>query len=303
MSSLSITFLVMIVLLAAGCILIFRLDELWMEMQQQKKLRKAKVRALLTKENTIKKNLSKLSKTRDNILAESNVSRSHYLLLSIACAVAGVFLGQAVYASFVVSVTLSIAGLYVPMMFFGYRQAKVKALNVERLESSMMVISNSYIITEDLVQTIQDNLKNLEYQEPFNQFLTYIKFIDNDLISCMRRVEMNINNLYFSQWIDALCLSQSDRAMKYVAVSVVESMHDMLQVHKESEAAMFSVWQDYFIALAMVTSLPLIFRFIMPDAYMALSSSLIGQTLFVLLIAAVVYSIVKALKINTPLSL
>ena len=39
----------------------------------------------------------------------------------------------------------------------------------------------------------------------------------------------------------------------------------------------------------------------MVEAYVTLTTSVVGQGLFLLLLAAVIYSVLRALKINTPL--
>lgn len=39
-----------------------------------------------------------------------------------------------------------------------------------------------------------------------------------------------VNNPYFSQWIDALVLAQEDRSLKYVTVTVVDSIHNIIWI-------------------------------------------------------------------------
>ena len=114
-------------------------------------------------------------------------------------------------------------------------------------------------------------------------------------------MEAKVNNPYFSQWIDALVQAQDDRSLKYVTVTVVDSMHDVLSVQAESDAAMYAVWRDYLMTLIMIFSVPLIFKFTLADAYLTLTGSLVGQSMFILLLAAVIFSVFRALKINKPL--
>lgn len=142
---------------------------------------------------------------------------------------------------------------------------------------------------------------NIEYPEPFKDFLTYVTLMDSSVEAGLRHLEMQVNNAYFSQWIDALVLAQSDRSLKYVTVSVVDSMHDVLSVQAESDAAMYAVWRDYLMTLIMIFSVPLIFKFTLADAYLTLTNSFGGQAMFILLLAAVIFSVFRALKINKPL--
>ena len=64
---------------------------------------------------------------------------------------------------------------------------------------------------------------------------------------------------------------------------------------------MYAVWRDYMMTLIMIFSVPLIFKFTLPDAYLTLTGSIGGQAMFVLLLAAVIFSVFRALKINKPL--
>ena len=148
---------------------------------------------------------------------------------------------------------------------------------------------------------MQENLDNLSYKAPFQAFLTYVTYMDSDVRRGLRRMEEQVGNPYFSQWIDALVMAQDDRSLKYVCVSVVDSMHDVITAQQESDAAMFAVWRDYLLTLVLIFSVPLVFRFLMVEAYVTLTTSVVGQGLFLLLLAAVIYSVLRALKINTPL--
>ena len=188
-----------------------------------------------------------------------------------------------------------------PLLFFSFRQTKAKTAQLERLASSMMILSNSYVVTEDFITSVRDNLEILEYPEPFKDFLTYVTLMDSSISTGLRRMEHQVRNVYFSQWVDALELAQKDRSLKYVTVSVVDSMHDVLSVQAESDAAMYAVWRDYLMTLVMIFSVPLIFKFTLADAYLTLTNSVGGQTLFLLLLAAVIFSVFRALKINKPL--
>jgi len=231
-------------LLGAAVFFGLGIDDAIKDALQQKKIKKAKARMLVDRNNAFLKGVSKLNKQREAIIDTAGISKAVYFVISAVCGVICFYLGNVAYGSPVIGGAFGIAGLYIPMLFFTYRQIQIKAMIIEKLESSMMVISNSYIITDDLIASVQENLSNLEYPAPFQDFLSYVKFIDTDVAACLRRVEDSVRNDYFSQWIDALVLAQSDRSMKYVAVSVVESMHDMLKIQKESETALYTVWQD-----------------------------------------------------------
>lgn len=249
----------------------------------------------------LSKRLESLQQRQHAVIEQSPLPSSLYLVLTITCAVGGFFTGRVVFSSLFLSVIVGALALLIPMIVLSFRQSKSKNKRINHLASSMMILSNSYLVTEDFITTVKDNLAALEYPEPFRDFLTYATMMDSDVRSALRRMENKVSNPYFSQWIDALILAQDDRSLRYVAVSVVDSMHDVLQAQEESDAAMYAVWREYLITLALIFSVPLVFKLLMRDAYVTMTTSLVGQGLMVLLLLAVVFSVFKAIKINRPL--
>ena len=156
-------------------------------------------------------------------------------------------------------------------------------------------------MTDDFITSVEQNLELLEYPEPFRDFLTYVTHMDSNIRAGLRRMEEQVDNPYFSQWIDALILAQNDRSLKYVTVAVVDSFHDMIRAQQDSDAAMYTVWRDYLLTLVLIFAVPLVFKVMMNEAYIAMTSTIIGQGLFLLLLAAVAYSVVRAVRINRPI--
>ena len=300
MNTLILAYLLIFLLLCLSVFVFFRLDIVLKQRSDAKKAKRRKIKQL-KKQNKLQQSIRKIREKQENILNDSNVSKPIYYTLCGICSVFGFFVGKIIYSSLLVSVAVGCFSFFAPLLFFSYKQTKSLTARLNHLASSMMIVSNSYIVTEDIITSIHDNIDKLEYPDPFREFLTYVKLIDTDVKAGLRRMEDKVGNPYFSQWIDALVLAQDDRTLKYVAVSVVESMHDMLQVQRDSDTAMFSVWRDYFMVLILIFSVPLIFRVLLHVVYLILTTSLIGQVFFLLLLAAVVYSVIRALKINRPL--
>ena len=235
------------------------------------------------------------------LIASSPFPKPFYRLLSAGCAVLGFFAGRIIFHSMVISATVAVIGFLLPLLFLSFRQSKNQSTQLGRLASSMMILSNSYVVTEDFITSVRSNLDLLDYAAPFRDFLTYATMMDSNMTAALRRMERQIPNPYFSQWVDALVLAQDDRALKYATVSIVDSFHDVLQAQQEADAIMYGVWREYAVTLALIFSIPLVFRLLMPDAYTTLTTSAVGQGMMVLLLAAVVYSALRAVRINRPL--
>lgn len=289
-------------LLCAAVVLLLRMDRGFAARRMERATRRGKLRTF-QKQGRFRALTERLLTRCGELVRSSQMPPPAYYLLTALCAVGGYLAGRVIFSSFPIALSVATLGLIAPLLYFSFRETKAKAARLERLASSMTILSNSYIATEDLITSVQDDLEVLEYPEPFRDFLTYVTMMDSSVEHALRRMESQVDNPYFSQWIDALVLAQENRALKYAAAAVVDSMHDVLAVQAESDAAMYAVWRDYLMTLIMIFSVPLIFKFSLPDAYLTMTGSLVGQGLFVLLLAAVVFSVLCALKINRPLTL
>ncbi len=287
-------------LLAASSIVIVRPDILIREILRSRGERKHKLRSFQQKGKTSQR-LGKIMEKRRSLIASSRIPRTILLGFTVACVAGGFLVGRIVYHSMFISVCVAIMASFVPMLILSLRQNKAVSARLERLASSMMILTNSYLMTDDFITTVEQNLELLDYPEPFRDFLTYITRMDSNIRTGLRRMEEQVSNPYFSQWIDALILAQNDRSLKYVTVAVVDSFHDVIRAQQDSDAAMYAVWRDYLLTLILIFAVPLVFKIMMNEAYIAMTSSLIGQGLFVLLLAAVGYSVVRAVRINRPL--
>jgi len=214
-------YLAVFLLLSMAIFIFFRLDLLLRERMKRSSVKRGKIR-LFKKQTTLSRKFARLAEKRRSLIAHSELPKAAYYSLTVACAGAGFFAGRVVYHSLLISVAVSIMGLFAPLLLFSLRQTKAQSARLDRLAASMMILSNSYLVTEDFITTVSDNVDILEYPEPFRDFLTYVTLMDSDINNGLRRMEDQVNNGYFSQWTDALILAQDDRALKYVAVSVLE---------------------------------------------------------------------------------
>ncbi|MEG2745269.1 MAG: hypothetical protein RR913_06340 [Oscillospiraceae bacterium] len=262
---------------------------------------RCKKKAVTKPKKGLIKRLSKISQRRKSLVTRGQMPKTTYRLITLACIIAGVAVGKLVFKSGIFMLLIGGLGAAAPLLYLSVKITKNRSSRMEKLRSTMMILSGSYIVTEDFLKTVQDNLELLEYPKPFQDFLVYCNYIDGNIKLALRRLEARVGNSYFSQWVDVLIMAQDDRQLKYVTMSVVDAMNDVAQVQLEADAAIYAVWREYFMVLAMIFSAPLIFKILMPSAYEILVGSLVGQGLLLLLLAAVVFSLIRALKLNKPI--
>ncbi len=260
-----------------------------------------KAGAMRLRKRPVLTKLRRLEQKRRLLLAETKTPEAVYWLLTGLGAVGGAAVGKLFFSETFFALAVGLLGAFGPMFYLNYRLTQSKGRRAEKLQASMMLLSNSYIVTEDFLKSVQDNVDLLEYPDPFRDFLTYVSLIDGNVYTGLRRMANQVDNLYFSQWVDVLALAQSDRRMKYVTTSVVDAMNDVRQAQREADTAMYAVWREYFTVLILIFSTPMIFRVLMKPAYLILVSTLPGQLLLALLLAAAVYSLIQAVRLNRPL--
>ena len=295
MNTASLYFTVFI-LMSSAIFLFLRLDLVFKELSLQREKAKS-----FKPPGKIGSAIDKAIRKSKALVVESGMPKGIYIAMTIAGAAAGFTAGKLIYSSTLIAYAVAVIGMIAPLLVLGFNMTKSGTAKAERLCFSMTVVTNSYLSTEDIIRSVGENIENLDYPAPFRSFLAYVTHMDSDIRHGLRRMEAEVNNPYFSQWIDSLCIAQGDRALKYVSVSVVESMRDVISAQQESDAAMFAVWRDYLLTLILIFSVPLIFKFMMPDAYVTLTTSAAGQSMFMLLLGAVLFSVFRALRINTPI--
>jgi hypothetical protein len=297
MNDLILIYVAVFLLTAAALILICGLDKgIGFELRRWKKAgaMKLRKRTLLTK-------LVHLNQKRLQMTVDLKITETVYWLLTAIGAVTGAAAGKLIFCNTFFTVLVSILGVFCPWYYLDFKQQHLKSQRIEKLHSTMLILSNSYLVTEDFLKSVQDNIDVLEYPAPFRDFLTYVSLIDSNVKTGLRRMENQVDNVYFSQWIDVLVMAQEDRSLKYVTISVVDAMNDVRQAQRESDTTMYAIWREYFTVLILIFSAPMIFRILMKQAFTVLISTFLGQVLLVLLLAAVVFSVIRAAKLNKPL--
>ena len=81
----------------------------------------------------------------------------------------------------------------------------------------------AYLKNDDINLAVKENLHRID--EPLNtifrEFIAMNTFIDSDIVKNIKIMKEKINNGYFREWCDYLMLSQKDRNMKYVLLTIV----------------------------------------------------------------------------------
>ena len=225
-----------------------------------------------------------------------------FWLLTALSGFMGVGIGKALFVSAMLAVATGIVMLPVPFIIFKVRARWYKRNQDELLENAMNLITNSYLSCNDIITAVNENLDKLDIYKPFAEFITDVTLIDSNLRRALRRLELKINNRFFSEWIDILVLSQEKSGdYRFILPAVVQSMNDAKRLQIEADTVMMSVWREYFMAILLSFSIIPLLRWSNSEWFSILVGSTGGKLLILLMLVLTIVTAFITLRINKPL--
>lgn len=225
-----------------------------------------------------------------------------FWLLTALSGFIGVGIGKALFVSAMLAVATGIVMLPLPFIIFKVRARWYKRNQDELLENAMNLITNSYLSCNDIITAVNENLDKLDIYKPFAEFITDVTLIDANLRRALRRLELKINNRFFSEWIDILVLSQEKSGdYRFILPAVVQSMNDAKRLQIEADTVMMSVWREYFMAILLSFSIIPLLRWSNSEWFSILVGSTGGKLLILFMLVLTIVTAFITLKINKPL--
>ena len=237
-----------------------------------------------------------------NTVTMSGFSLNTFWLFVILSGIAGVIIGKFLFVELILAVATGIIVLPVPYIILRIRARWYKRNQDELLENTMNLITNTYLSCNDIIKAVNENLDKLDIPKPFEEFITDVTLIDSNIKRALQKLELKINNKYFSEWIDILCLSQEKSGdYRFILPAVVQSMNDAKRLQIEADTVMMAVWKEYFTSILLSFSIIPLLRWSNAVWFEILVGSAIGKTLIIIMLIMTLISAFLTLKINKPL--
>ena len=243
---------------------------------------------------------------RVTVLIKNTVSMSEFdintfWLFVILSGFIGVMAGKFLFVENVLSAATGVIMLPVPYIILKIRARWYKRNQEELLENSMNLITNSYLSCNDIIKSINENLDKLDIPKPFEEFITDVTLIDSNIKRALLKLEIKINNRYFSEWINILVLAQEKSGdYRFILPAVVQSMNDAKRLQIEADTVMMAVWKEYFTSILLSFSIIPLLRWSNEVWFEILVGSVTGKLLILLMLLTLISAFIT-LKINKPL--
>ena len=237
-----------------------------------------------------------------NTVEMSGFSLNTFWLFVLLSGFAGCILGKFLFAENILAVTTGLVVLPLPFIVLKIKARWYKRNQDELLENTMNLITNSYLSCNDIIKAVNENLDKLDTPKPFEEFITDVTLIDSNIKRALLKLELKMNNKYFSEWIDILCLSQEKSGdYRFILPAVVQSMNDAKRLQIEADTVMMTVWKEYFTSILLSFSIIPLLRWSNSTWFEILVGSVIGKTLIILMLIITLISAFLTLKINKPI--
>ena len=199
-------------------------------------------------------------------------------LASIALASAGA-VAAIIMKNWWIMPVLAAAGAFVPFFAaYGSIEAYDRRLE-EELETALSIITSTYIRTEDIVESVRQNLPNIKppVAEIFSSFVTRATLLSSNLPACIRSMCADVDNIVFYEWCETLVACQDDASCKYTLLPVVNKLTGIRLVNSEMTTLISSCRREYGImVLLLAGNVPLLYL-INRDWFNALIHTTAGQ--------------------------
>ena len=149
----------------------------------------------------------------------------------------------------------------------------------EELETSLSIITTSYVRTDDIVTAVKENMQHLKppVKEIFAGFVAENMMIAADIKQSIRHLKEKVSNSIFGEWCDTLIACQDDRTLKDTLMPIVSKLTDVRIVNNEIKGMLVAARTEYFMMAAMVVgNIPLLY-FLNKDWYAALMDTTLGK--------------------------
>lgn len=219
------------------------------------------------------------------------------LLFTIGCSVS-LLIGNLFLAPILAFGLMLLPFWYVKLTTYHFK----KDVSAE-LETSLSIITTSYLRNEDIVTAIEENL---DYLNPpvfqvFKDFILQIKMVNPDIMTALKVLKCKIENDVFKEWCDALCDCQYDRSLKSTLTPIVTKLSDMRIVNGELEQLVIEPRNEFIImVLLVIGNVPLLYL-INESWYDTLMNTPTGQIILTITVALIFTSVAFVIKLTKPI--
>jgi len=184
----------------------------------------------------------------------------------VCCASLVLFAGGAILSILINNIfllpVLSIAFALLPFFYTTSTLSYYEKHTKEELETTLSIISTSYIRSDDIVSAVGENIAYIKppLREVFQAFVGDVTAVSSNTKRALMNLKDKIDDEIFDEWCDTLIQCQDDRTLKDTLQPVVAKLTDVRVVNNELRTMLSSVRNEYWMMVALVAgNIPLLY--------------------------------------------
>jgi hypothetical protein len=172
----------------------------------------------------------------------------------------------------------------------------------EELEMTLSAVTNSYLRTEDIIQSVEENLPATipPVSIPFEKFLAETSHVSSDVKTAILRMKGGLKNVIYDEWLDALAACQDDRSLKVQLLPIVEKFSDVRQITSELNQIIAEPVREFGVMVAMTFGGVFILRMMNREWYDTLMHTLPGKITLSVIVLVVFISVARVIEASKP---
>ena len=184
----------------------------------------------------------------------------------VCCASLVLFAGGAILSIIINNIfllpVLSIAFALLPFFYTTSTLSYYEKHTKEELETTLSIISTSYIRSDDILAAVSENLMYIRppLREVFQAFVGDATAVSSNTKRALMNLREKVDDEIFCEWCDTLIQCQDDRTLKDTLQPVVAKLTDVRIVNSELKTMLSSVRSEYWMMVALVVgNIPLLY--------------------------------------------
>jgi tight adherence protein B len=254
---------------------------------EKKKSRRQRIRFLSGKPPG---KLERLTNEAEQMLTAAGMKArlQTYQRLALALGAAGILVGAAI-GNVLAAAVLGIGLAAMPLLIIRIRTGDYQRSLYESLESGMGIITNAYVSSGDLIRAVEDNLRLIPapVDGVFRQFLSRVQLVDASVLKALEAMKGQIDNRYWTDWVNTLIQCQYDKTLRYALPGIVERLGAMRRIRMETDTLLQKQISDYVVTVFLLLASIPVMAWMMPDWYEMLTQTVAGQVTLAAVLAAV----------------
>lgn len=157
---------------------------------------------------------------------------------------------------------LSVAMALLPFFYTTSTLSYYEKHTKEELETTLSIISTSYIRSDDILGAVSENLMYIKppLRDVFKAFVGDATAVSSNTKRALMNLRDKVDNEIFAEWCDTLIQCQDDRTLKDTLQPVVSKLTDVRIVNSELKTMLSSVRNEYWMMVALVAgNVPLLY--------------------------------------------